>query len=143
MLPTPIKQCELPEQLSTNAEVLACLLKPDNTYDTVHAPQVEVLDAQALLDIAINMDPPIRVLLDVGAQLLDDNEKIASDWLQKVSTEDAQAVVFIHNNDIYVLNREGMKEPLLISPFARQLDHCLIYLVSINESGHCISKQIF
>ncbi|PVH87759.1 hypothetical protein DL98DRAFT_544883 [Cadophora sp. DSE1049] len=128
MLPIPIKQCELPEQLSTNAEVLACLLQPENIYDTVYAPRVEALDAAALLDIAVNMDPPIRVLLDVGAQLLEDNERIASNWLEKVSPDYTQAVVFIHDDDIYVLNREGMKEPLLISPFAKQLDQVLIYL---------------
>ncbi|KAK0121150.1 hypothetical protein ONS96_011329 [Cadophora gregata f. sp. sojae] len=135
MLPIPIKQCELPEQLSTNAEVLACLLQPENMYDTVYAPRVEALDAAALLDIAVNMDPPIRVLLDVGAQLLDDNERIASNWLDKVSPDNAQAVVFIHDDDIYVLNREGMKEPLLISPFAKQLDQVLIYLDEAHTRG--------
>ncbi|KAG4437276.1 hypothetical protein IFR05_007253 [Cadophora sp. M221] len=55
------------------------------------------------------MVPPIRVLLDVGAQLLDDNERIASDWLEKVSPEDAQAVVYFHENDLFVLNREACK----------------------------------
>jgi len=75
---------------------------------------VEALDATALLDIAVKIDPPIRVLLDVRAQLLDDNERIASNWLQKVSPDNAQAVVFIHDDDIYVLNREGMKKPLLM-----------------------------
>ncbi|KAH7346369.1 hypothetical protein BKA65DRAFT_537048 [Rhexocercosporidium sp. MPI-PUGE-AT-0058] len=135
MLPTQIKQCELPEQLSTNAEVLACLLKPENTYDSVYAPQVEVLDAGALLDIAVKMVPPIRVLLDVGAQLLDHNERIASVWLEKVSPEDAQAVVYFHDNDLFVLNREGMKEPLLVSPFAKQLDQTIIYLDEVHTRG--------
>lgn len=136
MLPTPIKQCELPEQLSTNAEVLACLLQEENKYDTEYAPQTETLDAATLLEIAVKMDPPVRVLLDVGAQLLEDNEKIASSWLGRVDLEAIQAVIFFHNNDIFVLNREGMKEPLLVSPFAKQMDRCLVYL----DEAHTVSS---
>ncbi|TVY45523.1 hypothetical protein LOCC1_G005368 [Lachnellula occidentalis] len=135
MLPNPIKQCDLPEQLSTNAEVLACLLQPENSYDTVHTPQLETLNAAALIDMAVVMVPPIRVLLDVGAQLLEDNEKIATSWLSRVAPEDAQAVIFFHDNDIFVLNREGMKEPLLISPFAKQMDRCLVYLDEAHTRG--------
>ncbi|TVY37088.1 hypothetical protein LSUB1_G005891 [Lachnellula subtilissima] len=135
MLPIPIKQCDLPEQLSTNAEVLACLLQPENSYDTVYAPQLETLNAAGLIDMAVDMVPPIRVLLDVGAQLLEDNEKIATSWLERVAAEDAQAVIYIHKNDIFVLNREGMKEPLLISPFAKQMDRCLVYLDEAHTRG--------
>jgi len=135
LLPIPIKQCELPEQLSTNAEVLACLLQPENSYDTECTPQLETFDASALLDVAVTMEPPIRVLLDVGAQLLEDNEKIATSWLARVDPEDAQAVIFIHENDIFVANRQGMKEPLLISPFAKQMDRCLVYLDEAHTRG--------
>lgn len=100
MLPTPIKQCDLPEQPSTNADVLACLLHPDNVYDTVYTPQLEVFDAAALLDMAVKMEPPVRVLLDVGSQLLEDNERIATTWLGLVDPEDAQAVIFFRENEI-------------------------------------------
>ncbi|KAE8440618.1 hypothetical protein EG329_007020 [Mollisiaceae sp. DMI_Dod_QoI] len=106
MLPTPIRQCDLPEQLSTNAEVLACLLQPENSYDTEYTPQLETLDAAALVGMAVDMVPPIRVLLDVGAQLLEDNERIAASWLGRIAPEEAQAVIFFHDNDLYVLNRE-------------------------------------
>lgn len=135
MLPTPIKQCDLPEQLSTNAEVLSCLLQLENSYDTEYTPQLETLDAAALLDVAVDMIPPIRVLLDVGAQLLEDNEQIATSWLGRVAPEDAQAVIYFEDNKIFVLNREGMKEPLLVSPFAKQMDRCLVYLDEAHTRG--------
>lgn len=112
MLPIPIKQCDLPEQSSTNAEVLDCLLQPEN----VDTSQLETLDARSVLDMAIEMFLPVQYLLDFGAQLLEDNETIATSWLGRVDPEDAQAVIFSHEDDIFVLNREGMKEPLLISP---------------------------
>lgn len=135
MLPTPIKQCDLPEQLSTNAEVLACLLQPENSYDTEYTPQLEKFDAAALLDIAVNMVPPVRVLLDVGAQLLEDNEKIAARWLDRVSADDAHAVIYFQEDEIFVLNREGLKELLLVSPFVKQMDQCLVYLDEAHTRG--------
>ncbi|KAI9055047.1 hypothetical protein LZ554_000013 [Drepanopeziza brunnea f. sp. 'monogermtubi'] len=135
MLPIPIKQCELPEQLSTNAEVLACILRPENSYDTVHTPQLESINASALIDVTIDMNPPVRVILDVGAQLLEDNEIIATSWLQRVDVKDAQAVVYFQDNELYVLNREGGKEPLQISPFAKQMDQVLVYLDEAHTRG--------
>jgi hypothetical protein len=136
ILPVPIKQCELQEQLSTNAEVLNCLLQPENSYMAIeYTPQLETLDAEALLELAVGVEPPIRVLLDVGAQLLEDNERIATSWLERVEDEDVHAVIFFHDNDIFVLNRDGMKEPLLISPFAKQMDRCLVYLDEAHTRG--------
>ena len=135
ILPIPIKQCELPEQLFTNAEVLACLLQLENSYDTEYTPQLETLDGAALIHMAVDMEPQIRVLLDVGAQILEDNEKFATSWLRRVAPEDAQAIVFFHDDDIFVLNRDGMKEPLLISPFAKQMDLCLVYLDEAHTRG--------
>jgi hypothetical protein len=136
MLPTPIKQCELPEHLSTNAEVLDCLLRPENSFDTEYAPQVETLDVAALLDMAVDMVPSVRVILDVGAQLLEDNQQIAAQWFERVDPEDAQAVIFFHDNDdLFVLNREGVKEPLLVSSFAKQMDRCLVYLDESHTRG--------
>ncbi|CAG8984161.1 hypothetical protein HYALB_00008163 [Hymenoscyphus albidus] len=132
MLPTPIKQCELPEQLSTNADVLTCMLRPENKYDTTH---LESLDVSSLLDVAVTMDPSIRVVLNVEAQLLEDNEKIASLWLEKVDLNDADAVIFFHENDLFVVNREGHKESLLVSPFLKQMKRCLVYLDEAHTRG--------
>jgi hypothetical protein len=75
------------------------------------------------------------VILDVGAQLLENNEKIATSWLERVAPEDAQAVIFFHENDIFVMNREGTKEPLPISPFAKQMNRCLVYLDEAHTRG--------
>jgi hypothetical protein len=135
LLPTPIKQCELSEQLSTNAEVLSCLLRPENNFDTEYTIDLEALDAAAVLNIAVDMVPPVRVILDVGAQLLDENEAFATLWLARVPPEDAQAVFYFQNDDKFVLNRDGLKEPLLISPFAKQMDQCLVYLDESHTRG--------
>jgi hypothetical protein len=69
MLPLSISQCDLRQQLLTNAAVLDCLLRPENSFTDV--PDREVLDAGLLLQTVVKLDPPVRVILDVGAQVLD------------------------------------------------------------------------
>ena len=77
-----------------------------------------------LLKMALALDPPVRVILDIGAQVLElENKEMARAWLSNVSESAAQAVIFFDNrNEICVLNRDGTTEPLLISPFAKQMD---------------------
>jgi hypothetical protein len=87
--------------------------------------------------MAIKSDPPIRVILDVGAQVLElRNEDVAKKWLALVSASDAQAAIYFDDhNDLYVVSRSGLKEPLLISPYAKQMDRCLVYLDEAHTRG--------
>lgn len=115
--------------------MLASLLQPENTYDTEYTPGLETLDMTALLDVAVTMSPQIRVILDVGAQFLEENQKIATSWLGRVAPEDAQAVIYFQDNDMFVVNREGLTESLQVSPFAKQMDRCLVYLDEAHTRG--------
>lgn len=115
--------------------MLVSLLQPENTYHTEYTPSLEQVDVKALLGIAITMSPPVRVILDVGAQFLEDNQKIATSWLARVTPEDAQAVIFFQDNDMFVVNREGSTESLQVSPFAKQMDQCLVYLDEAHTRG--------
>lgn len=138
ILPLSISQCDLPPQLHTNAAVLDCLMRPENTFK--HAMQDskrDSFDAESLLQLVIRSEPPVRVILDVGAQVLEwRNEEVARSWLLRVPESDAQAVVFFdHNNNLLVLSRDGITESLMISPFAQQMDQCLIYLDEAHTRG--------
>ena len=138
ILPLSISQCDLPSQLHTNAAVLNCLLQPENCFKHVEQESGrQSLDAGALLQIVITAEPPVRVILDVGAQVLEwKNEEVASRWLSRVPASDAQAAVFFDDlNDLSVLTRDGISEPLLISPFAKQMDQCLVYLDEAHTRG--------
>lgn len=138
MLPLSISQCDLPPQLHTNAAVLDCLLRPENSFKhTVQESGRESLDAESLLQIVIRSEPPVRVILDVGAQVLEwKNEKVASTWLSRVPASKAQAAVFFDDrNDLSVLSRDGITESLMISPFAKQMDQCLVYLDEAHTRG--------
>lgn len=138
ILPLSISQCDLPPQLHTNAAVLDCLMRPENTFKHARREsKSDSFDAESLLKLVIRSDPPVRVILDVGAQVLEwKNEEVANAWLTRVSASDAQAVVFFNdNNDLLVLSRDGITEKLMISPFAKQMDQCLIYLDEAHTRG--------
>ena len=127
ILPLSISQCNLPPQLHTNAGVLDCLLRPENSFK--HATQEsgrESLDTESLLQIVIRSEPPVRVILDVGAQVLEwKNQEVARSWLSRVPASESQATVFFDDcNGLSVLSRDGVTEPLMISPFAKQMDQC-------------------
>ncbi len=99
--------------------------------DICQASDAKVLDANVLVT------PPVRVILDVGAQVLElQNEAMARSWLSRVPDSEAQAAMFFNiHNDICVLSRDGTSEPLQASPFSKQLDQCLVYLDEAHTRG--------
>jgi hypothetical protein len=88
------------------------------------------------MELVVNkMDADTRVILDVGAQIIDlGNQEFASTWLQKYhDVEKTQAVVFFNDADeLMVLDRSGRIEALRTSPLAKQMGRCLIFL----DEGH-------
>jgi hypothetical protein len=137
ILPLSISQCDLPQQLSTNAAVLDCLLRRENSVvDICQASDKGVLDAETLVKMASTLDPPVRVILDVGAQVLElQNEEMARKWLSHPDSGAQAAIFFNVRNDICVLSRDGTSEPLQVSPFSKQLDQCLVYLDEAHTRG--------
>ncbi|KAA8563866.1 hypothetical protein EYC84_011881 [Monilinia fructicola] len=135
VLPLSIQQRDLPEQLSTNAEVLACLLRPENTFD--FSIKSEKFNAEVLIDLAVTSKLTVRVILDVGAQVLElRNEEVASRWLSKLRGTEVQAAVFFDSSDeLCILNHDGETELLSVSPFAKQMDRCVIYLDEAHTRG--------
>ena len=116
--------------------MLDCLLRSENSFK--HAMEEsgsESLDAESLLRMVVRSEPPVRVILDVGAQVLEwKNEEVVRRWLSRVL--DAQAAVFFDDrNNLLVLSRDGIMESLMISPFAKQMDQCLMYLDEAHTQG--------
>lgn len=135
ILPLSTEQCDLPAQLHTNAAVLDCLLRSENSFKhAVEESGSESLDAESLLRVVVRSEPPVRVILDVGAQVLEwKNEEVVRRWLSRVP--EAQAAVFFNDrNDLSVLSRDGITE-LLNSPFAKQMDQCLVHLDEAHTRG--------
>ncbi|KAH9013669.1 hypothetical protein EDB84DRAFT_1671224 [Lactarius hengduanensis] len=136
LLPTSITQEDPVSQLSTNALVLQYLLQPENShYECTKGNNGERESAEAFLQRVVRQDPEIRVLLDVGAQMLElQNEELVQHWLSL--TPHISAAIFFNESDhLTVLTQDGTVEPLTTSPFNRQLDKCIVYLDDAHTRG--------
>ncbi|KAK6529493.1 hypothetical protein TWF281_008666 [Arthrobotrys megalospora] len=137
LLPTSIKQLDLPQQLHTNSLVLMNILREENNSVTrAHKNDQRLTATEMLWEIA-NMDPKVQVLLDVGAQILElTNHEVAREWLRQERSEKVKGAVFFGNNDeILVMRRDGKIEPFLSSSLSNQLDQALVYLDEAHTRG--------
>ncbi|CAI6342345.1 unnamed protein product [Periconia digitata] len=138
VLPLTMKHLDLREQKHTNALVLAYLLQDENSL-VLLPPQSgsKTSTAETLLGIVNGMDANTRVILDVGAQILElNNLEVAETWLSMSNPETSRAVVFFdHNEELSVLDRSGRVESLQASAFAKHLEDCLIYLDESHTRG--------
>lgn len=138
LLPLTIQQNDLPENLETNAKVLRFLLEPMN--DHYQEIQCEDKKFEALLTQTIlqNETWPIRVIIDVGAQILLDNATVARRLLEassSISWLPKAAIYFSEDDEIVVQTMDGSVEKLQYSPFAQQLGSCFVYLDEVHTRG--------
>jgi Protein of unknown function (DUF3638)/Protein of unknown function (DUF3645) len=139
-LPLSVEQLDLPEQNHTNALVLEYILRPENAVTLLPARDNNSSrsDAELLLGRVVHLDPPIQVILDVGAQILEmTNLEVAQAWLKMTPGDGCiQAVVFVNSHDVIcVVDRNGVIEPLQVSPFAQQLEACFVFLDEAHTRG--------
>lgn len=136
LLPLTIEQHDLPSLEKTNAEVLTYFLQDRNRRCVVAADSrgVRLNEEQLLRNIT---NHGIRVFIDAGAYIIElDNRDLAKAWLD-IDTQ-AQAAVYIGDNDnrAWVQYRGGKEPvPLLATPFANNLEQCLIYLDEAHTRG--------
>lgn len=138
LLPLDIKHLDLPSQSHTNALVLEHLLQPENSVTLLpDRPALSTTDAQRFLDTVVHFKKPIRVILDVGAQILElNNRQVAQSWLEMVTDIETQAAVFINDDDeLTVIDRRGIVELLQTSSYATRLDACLVFLDEAHTRG--------
>jgi hypothetical protein len=106
LLPTSIEQRELVQQSGTSALVLQALLRPENNhYHPMIDSEGRSLGTRHFLDLLIRQEPQIRVLLDVGAQMLDlQNQELAAYWLSLRPKGVFAAVFFNERDELAVLS---------------------------------------
>ncbi|KAI1260766.1 hypothetical protein F5Y18DRAFT_441591 [Xylariaceae sp. FL1019] len=136
MLPLTIKQNDLRSLEHTSAEVLSYLLQERNRDFQVTMDQNRQRWSEHRLLTALR-NRGIRVLIDAGAYILEmDNLSLVKDWLQQDPEAEA-AVYFRNDNRAWVHFRADTKSdvPLLATPFADDLSHCLVYLDEAHTRG--------
>ncbi|TKA22405.1 hypothetical protein B0A50_07911 [Salinomyces thailandicus] len=136
LLPLDVKQCDIAGQKHTNALVLEQLLQDGNSVDLMVAAAGESLNANCLLASITKLKPPVQVVLDVGAQIIDlNNLEVAKAWL-KLSDSSKEAVVFLNDaDDLCVIDRKDRIDQLQTSSFATRLDVCLVFLDESHTRG--------
>lgn len=135
LLPTSIAQADPLGQLGTNALVLTYLLKPENNnYLCMRDENGRALSTKTFLEVLAAQTPEIRVLLDVGAQMLElQNEDLVRCWLEVAQNPEIQAAVFFNDKDeLMVLPRNDVPILFFSSSFAQKLEKCVVYL----DDGH-------
>lgn len=98
----------------TNAEVLCYLLQQRNRQYHLAADGQGRFTENKLLQRLKAMK--IRILIDAGAYILEmTNEALVRTWL--AGDHEAKAAVFFDKGRAWVISRNGMKQPLLASPW--------------------------
>ncbi|KAJ6261640.1 hypothetical protein Dda_4310 [Drechslerella dactyloides] len=137
LLPTSIRQSDLPQQVHTNSLVLRNILLDDNnTVLKAHRDNAS-LGANEIIARIAELAPKIRVLLDVGTQILElDNRQIAKAWLEIDQSSEIQGAVFFgEGNQLLVMRRDGRTEPFVSSALSKQLDRVLVFLDEAHTRG--------
>ncbi|KAI6009773.1 hypothetical protein BKA83DRAFT_4632007 [Pisolithus microcarpus] len=136
LLPTSIMQRDLDHQRATNAKVLAYLLRPENdAYVQTSWPCGRRRTTTEFLALVAQQKPEIRVILDVGARVLElQNNEFAARWLE-LKSDALAAIYFSDGDELTVLSREGTTQSFLDSPYASRLEECIIYLDDAHTRG--------
>ncbi|KAJ6258064.1 hypothetical protein Dda_6977 [Drechslerella dactyloides] len=136
LLPTSIQQSNLPQQIHTNSLVLRNILLEKNTVLKAHRGNAR-LEANDILARVADLAPKVRILLDVGAQILEfDNREVAKTWLEIDQSSDIQGAVFFGEDDqLLVMNRDGRSEPFASSELSQQLECVLVFLDEAHTRG--------
>lgn len=135
LFPTSINQVDRVSQLHTNARVLSHLLLKENKKVVQYSNGA---GSSGILDVVCSLPSSPTVILDVGAQILDcSNLDFAKSWLSRYEEDSfACAVVYFDEEDnLTVLSRDGSTLPLLGSPYADNLERCLVYLDDAHTRG--------
>ncbi|KAI0122093.1 hypothetical protein F4814DRAFT_198560 [Daldinia grandis] len=135
LLPLTIKQDDLPSLSHTNAEVLTYLLQQRSREYVVMADNNQKrLNEIAFLQMLKRFDKGIRILIDSGAQILEQsNRELAENWL-KIDGR-AAAALYFDGDSPFILSKQNMRTPLLASPYADNLNEVLVYLDEAHTRG--------
>ncbi|KAJ7272609.1 hypothetical protein B0H12DRAFT_1007977 [Mycena haematopus] len=134
LLPLSIEQRDQDSQRHTNAQVLRYLLQEENRR--VIGTHTE--DALGLLRRVIQQQPRVMVLLDVGAQVLElQNKDVAWEWLKLDTRTEVEAAVYLDpsTDEISVISRDGRVQPFASSLYKKQLGKTLVYLDEAHTRG--------
>ena len=138
LLPLSITQQDLPNLQHTSGKVLDYVVRKENLrYLCAKDSAGRQVSTKALLLRITEAEPNVRVLIDVGAQVLDmPNMTVIRTWMGMISDVDVDAGIFFDKDDsVMVLTRDNKLETLTASSFQSRMDRCLVYLDEVHTRG--------
>lgn len=134
-IPFSIEQKQLQKLRHSTASTLATILRFENRqYIHARSSRGQRLSTEEMLDLIVSQEKELSVIIDVGAQFLEDNKEIAAKWLGKCKKKIA-AIFFSDNDEKMVLNRDGPIENFNSSIFKDEVGSCLLYLDEFHTRG--------
>ena len=136
LLPLSITQQDLPNLQHTSGKVLDYVVRKENLrYLCAKDSAGRQVSTKALLQRITEAEPHVRVLIDVGAQILDmPNMTLIRTWMAMISDVDA-GIFFDKDDKVMVLTRDNKLETLTASSFQSRMDRCLVYLDEVHTRG--------
>ena len=136
LLPLSITQQDLPNLQHTSGKVLDYVVREENLrYLCAKDSAGRQVSTEALLQGITRAEPRARVLIDVGAQVLDmPNITVIRTWMGMISDVDA-GIFFNKDDSVMVLTRNNKLETLTASSFQARMDRCLVYLDEVHTRG--------
>ena len=136
VLPLSIVQQDLPELMHTSGKVLDFVLRRENqAYYCARDDMGRQLSTKGLIQYLSHIDSRVRVLIDVGAQVLDtQNRDFVAAWMDAAPDVDA-GVFFDEDDNIMVLSKDLKIERLSVSSFQSRMDRCVVYLDEVHTRG--------
>ncbi|KAF2660962.1 hypothetical protein K491DRAFT_750751 [Lophiostoma macrostomum CBS 122681] len=138
LIPATLPKLDLESLKHTNALVLEHVLGMDNSV--VHIPDTQGQHSRksaTTLQLMASL-PEIRVLVDVGAQIMDmTNEEVAKEMLDAAAdTPSTKAVIFLNTrHEKCVMNRKGEIQLWNTSSLRSEPESCLVYLDEAHTRG--------
>lgn len=136
LLPLSITQQDLPNLQHTSGKVLDYVVRKENLrYFCAKDSAGRQVSTKALLQSITNADHRVRVLIDVGAQVLDvSNIGLIRTWMTMIPDVDA-GIFFDKDDSVMVLTRDNKLTTLTASSFQSRMDRCLVYLDEVHTRG--------
>ena len=136
LLPLSIIQQDLTNLRHTSGKVLDCVVRKENLrYFCAKDDIGRQVSTEALLRGIAKAEPRVRVLIDVGAQVLDmSNMELVRTWMTLIPDVDA-GIFFDKDDNVMVLTRDDKRETLTASSFQTRMDRCLVYLDEVHTRG--------
>jgi hypothetical protein len=132
LLPLTTHYHEIPDLKGTNGMLLDYLLREENrSYTFISSDNC----GKFILKSISSSESDLRLLLDVGALMLEyNNQQVIEEWM-KLRRDVEAGIFFDENNRLSVIDRRNNKTYFEISPYRKKIEKCVVYFDESHTRG--------